>query len=64
MDLHKFRVGETVHLQPSHLGQILGGPCTVTGRLPEYGGEFEYRIKLTSESHERVVRESQLSEAA
>jgi len=61
MDLYKFRIGQTVHLQASHLGQILGGLCTVTGQLPEHDSEREYRVKLTSEPHERVVQESQLS---
>lgn len=64
MDLHKFLVGQTVHLEASRLGQILGGLCTVTRQLPEHDGELEYRVKLTSELYERVVRESELSKAA
>lgn len=64
MDLHKFRVGQTVHLGASHLGQIRGGPCTVTRQLPEHDGERQYRVKLTDEPHERVVLESELSKAA
>jgi hypothetical protein len=37
-----------------------GGAYVVTKRLPERGGEFEYRIKSVNEPHERVARESQL----
>jgi hypothetical protein len=34
---------------------------SITKRLPERDGEFEYRIKSINEPHERVVRESQLN---
>jgi len=30
--------------------------------LPEREGEFEYRVKSANEPHERVVRESDLSD--
>lgn len=59
--MYKFLVGQTVQLDASYLGRILGGLCTVTRQLPEHDGELEYRVKLTSEPHERVVRESELS---
>jgi hypothetical protein len=36
------------------------GSYVVTKQLPERGGEFEYRIKSASESHERVAREGDL----
>jgi hypothetical protein len=36
------------------------GSYIVTKRLPERDGEVEYRIKHTSEAHERVARESEL----
>jgi hypothetical protein len=40
---------------------VRGGACVITKRLPERGGEFEYRVKSVNEPHERVVRESQLA---
>jgi hypothetical protein len=61
MPTYKFKIGQTVFLSPS-LG-IPGGAYIVTGKLPEREGEFEYRVKSANEPHERVVRESQLSDA-
>ena len=61
MPTHKFKIGQTVFLSPS-LG-IPGGAYVVTRKLPEREGEFEYRVKRDNEPHERVVRESQLSDA-
>ena len=58
---HKFRTGQTVALSPSLMNRsAAGGGYVVTRQLPERDGEFEYRIKSISESHERVARESQL----
>ena len=34
----------------------------VTKKLPEHNGEFEYRVRSVNEPHERVVRESELSD--
>ena len=39
------------------------GLYVVTAKLPERDGEFEYRIKHTSELHERIAKESDLHEA-
>ena len=61
MPTHKFKIGQTVFLSPS-LG-IPGGAYVVTRKLPEREGEFEYRVKRANEPRERVVRESQLSDA-
>jgi len=38
------------------------GECIVKRKLPEREGEFEYRVKSANEPHERVVRESKLSD--
>jgi hypothetical protein len=61
MPTYKFKIGQTVFLSPS-LG-IPGGAYVVTRKLPEREGEFEYRVKSANEPHERVVQESQLSDA-
>ena len=61
MPTHKFKIGQTVFLSPS-LG-IPGGAYVATRKLSEREGEFEYRVKSANEPHERVVRESQLSDA-
>jgi hypothetical protein len=60
MPSYKFQIGQTVLLSPS-LG-VPGGACTVTRKLPERDGEFEYRVKSATEPHERVARESELSD--
>jgi hypothetical protein len=40
---------------------VARGAYEVTKQLPERNGQFEYRIKSSSEPHERVVKESELS---
>jgi len=58
---HKFRVDQRVTLAANVINRhAAGGSYVVTKQLPERQGEFEYRIKNASESHERVVRESEL----
>ena len=58
---HRYRIGEKV--------QLLHGGTTrfstaelyeIVRLLPETDGEFQYRIKSTEGSHERVAKESEL----
>jgi hypothetical protein len=58
----KFQIGQTVLLNPSHNLNVPGGACTVTKKLPERDGEFEYRVRSANEPYERVVRESDLGD--
>lgn len=59
---HKFRAGQKVTLAPNFAhGSMGGGAYVITRQLPERGGEFEYRVKSSTEPHERVARESELS---
>lgn len=59
---HKFRAGQRVTLAASFTSRrSASAGYVVTMQLPERGGEFEYRIKSTSEPHERVARESELA---
>ena len=60
MPTHRFRIGQTVFVTPSLGLRIPGGGYTITRKLPEREGEFEYRVKSVNEPHERVVRESQV----
>jgi hypothetical protein len=62
MPIYKFQIGQTVFLSSAHSLNIPGGACTVTKKLPERDGEFEYRVRSANEPYERVVRESDLSE--
>ncbi len=63
MPTHKFKIGQTVFLSPSFFLNVPGGAYIVTRKLPEHDGEFVYQVKSANEPHERVVRESQLSDA-
>jgi hypothetical protein len=60
MPTHKFHVGQLVQLVPAISRNVPGGSYEITKKLPESGGEFEYKIKSMNEPHERVVRESEL----
>jgi hypothetical protein len=62
MPTPKFKIGQTVFLRPSRGLNVAGGAYIVTRQLPERDGEFLYQVKSAREPHERVVRESQLSE--
>jgi hypothetical protein len=62
MPSHKFQVGETVYVRRAISRNVPSGAYVVTKQLP-YNGRFEYRIKSASETHERVVRESELAKA-
>jgi hypothetical protein len=63
MPTHKFKIGQTVFLRPSRGLNVAGGAYIVTRQLPERDGEFLYQVKSAREQHERVVRESELSDA-
>jgi hypothetical protein len=59
---HKFCLGQKVTLAANLINRsAVGGSYVVTKQLPERDGEFEYRLKSVSATHERVVRESELA---
>ncbi len=55
---HKFKIGESVFVRDPSAPAT---PFVIIKRMPERGGEFEYRVRSSYEPYERVVRESQLS---
>ncbi len=57
---HKFKVGQTVDLIPSISRSAAAGHYQIVSLRPADGGNPQYRIKSRSESHERVVSESDL----
>jgi hypothetical protein len=61
MPSHRFKLRQTVFLQPIFSRGAARGAYQVTKQLPERNGEYEYRIKSSTEPHERVARESELS---
>jgi hypothetical protein len=64
MAIHKFRVGQKVVLIPNRLERhVPAGAYTIQRLLPVEGNELHYRIKNSSDGHERVVIEAQLRPA-
>jgi hypothetical protein len=62
--LHKFRIGEAVHLTAGVFARGgAGSVYKVTQLLPSDGDEQQYRIKSATEPHERVAKQSQLEPA-
>jgi len=59
--MHKFHLGQSVEFNPPRGIYAPRGPYVVTAKLPQRDSEFEYRIRSASESHERLVRENELS---
>lgn len=59
---HKFRLGQRVHLlaRPWDLTPP-AGHFRIMRLLPREGAEHQYRIQSVADSHERVVRESQIA---
>jgi hypothetical protein len=59
---HKFRVSQVVNYNPSRRLDAPRGVYTITARLPQSDdGQFEYRIKHSSEPHERIAKENELT---
>jgi hypothetical protein len=56
---HKFILGQAVEFRPRHGQYAPPGTYLVTAKLSEWDGKFEYRIKHSSELHERIARESE-----
>jgi hypothetical protein len=59
---HKFKIGQSVRFASGRTGT--SGIYKITQLLPAEGDDCQYRIKGANESHERVVRESQLNRIA
>jgi hypothetical protein len=65
MNLHKFKVGQTVNYTPGFSGSVNADAVfKITQLMPAADDEFQYRIRAASEPYERVVRESQLDRVA
>ncbi len=61
MAIHRYAIGERVELTLGRLdGNVPRGTYTVTRQLPSETPDMQYRVKNVRDSHERVVRESQL----
>ena len=61
LDIHKFRIGQTVYFTAKPLGHMAtNGTYQIMKLLPSDGEEHQYRIKSSAEAFERVAKESQL----
>jgi hypothetical protein len=63
MPTHNLRSARPFISKPRVTKNLPGGAYVITQKMPDHNGEFEYRVRSTSEAHERVVGESQLSTA-
>ena len=60
MSGHKYKIGQLVNY---HGRERASGVYQVTQLLPPEDGAFQYRIKNTNESHERIAKENELRNA-
>jgi len=58
--IHKFKVGQAVNLIPSVYRTAASGLFEIISLRPSEGETPQYRIKNSSESHERIVAETDL----
>ena len=62
MGVHKYRVGERLRLQSTGLTSAQSGIYEVLALMPqERGAGFQYRLRSTVDSHQRVALEDALS---
>jgi hypothetical protein len=58
---HRFAIGTMVHLNRiAPLSNAAPGPYEVLAKLPERGGELQYRIKSQHELYQRIIQEPDL----
>ncbi len=58
---HKFRIGQAVEFFPDPgVDRASRGRDTIVRLLPLEGGTPQYRVKNTTDGHERMARETQL----
>ena len=62
--MHKFKIGQDVDLITSTARSAASGRYEIISLRPADGGDPQYRVKSKSESHERVVSESDLVSSA
>jgi hypothetical protein len=61
---YAFKIGQMVDYKTQVRYSAAHGPYQVIQRMPvSEDGEFRYRIKSPSETHERIAKESELSRA-
>jgi hypothetical protein len=61
MELHKFKLGQSVEFVPSDLRLKPLGVFKIVRVLPRERGIQQYRVKSVKDGHERVVMEAELA---
>lgn len=65
MELHRFRVGQTVRFVKVALNGAFGGTppgnFQIVGLLPDTHGRNQYRVQSTSDRHQRVAAEDEIA---
>lgn len=63
MPAHKFKIGQTLSFNAGRTDPLgTSKQCKVVRQLPaQEDGQLQYRIKCTTETAERVVKETSLS---
>lgn len=60
--VHRFKVGQSVEIQPSKLRPAAQGIYSITRLLPCDADDPQYCVKSEDEKHERIVPERDLLE--
>jgi hypothetical protein len=61
LNSHRFSVGQTVYFTARSMGRTgTSGSYKIIKCLPSDGEDYQYRIKSSEETFERVAKESQL----
>lgn len=64
MAAHKYAIGDRVRLViDRYAGDVPAGIYTISRKLPVEGNVCQYRVKHSSDGHERAVNESQVVSA-
>ncbi|UJW84641.1 hypothetical protein [Devosia sp. SL43] len=59
---HKYKVGQSLELLPNRgASSRKAGTCNVVALLPFEGHALQYRIQATTETHQRIVSEGDLT---
>ncbi len=61
MEIHRFKVGQTVRFSAGAVNKGVSGLYRVVALLPEERGDRQYRVQASPGTQQRVVWESQLS---
>ena len=62
MNPHKFKIGERLRFAANNLTGAQSGVYEVVALMPqERGAGYQYRIRSTTDQHQRVALEDQLS---